>query len=169
MHPGISEAMIGIRGLARTLIAGMVVAGGVAGWRRSATTAVTSPLGVLREVIPGSPSTEQLVRINAGVQVVGGGLFAVGVAPRVMAIVLGASLVPTMLVGRRFGAMDDTTAVARQRGHVLKNAGLIGGLIFAALDTGGRPSLFWSGRRAADSAVATVTAATHSLLDTVER
>ena len=30
-----------------------------------------------------------------------------------------------------------------------KNAALLGGLLAAALDTGGRPSVFWSGRRAA--------------------
>jgi hypothetical protein len=32
-------------------------------------------------------------------------------------------------------------------------AALVGGMIFAAVDTGGRPSIFWSGRRAAEDFV----------------
>ena len=41
-----------------------------------------------------------------------------------------------------------------------KDAGMLGGLLAAALDTGGRPSVFWSGRRAAGRAA-------HNVADTV--
>ena len=163
--------MIGTRGLARTLLAGTFVFGGISAWKRSSTLAgpAAKLLEPIREGLPGSPTAEQLVKVNAGVQVVAGGLFALGVAPRVMAVVLGGSLVPTTLAGHRFWEMEDDAAKAQHRIQFTKNAALIGGLIFAALDTGGRPSVFWSGRRAfgglADTVSSTVSSTGHSIAD----
>ena len=57
---------------------------------------------------------------------------------------------------RRSPRTDSGTSVragrsaARQMLQFAKNAGLVGGLLAAALDTGGRPSVFWCGRRAAE-------------------
>ncbi len=163
--------MIGLRGLARTLLAGIFVFGGISAWKRSSKLAVPAAKVVepVRDSIPGSPSAEQLVKVNAGVQVVAGGLFALGIAPRVMAIVLGGSLVPTTLAGHRFWEMDDDADKAQHQIQFLKNVGLIGGLIFAALDTGGRPSVFWSGRKAAEGAAAAVASTTQSVLDSLDR
>jgi uncharacterized membrane protein YphA (DoxX/SURF4 family) len=146
---GYPQVMIGLRGLARTLIAGTFVAGGLAAWRRSATLAadaegVTEPIA---RALDGAATSEQLVKANAAVQVTAGGLFAVGVAPRVMAIVLGASLVPTTLATHRFWEVEDPTERRAQQLRFLEKAAVLGGLAFAALDTGGRPSVFWSGRR----------------------
>ena len=164
---GYSHRMLGLRGLARTLLAGIFVVGGASAWKRSAKLAaparnVVEPAQV---VLPGSPTAEQLVKVNAGVQVIAGGLFALGIAPRVMAIVLGGSLVPTTLAGHRFWEMDDAADKAQQQIQFLKNAALIGGLIFAALDTGGRPSIFWSGRKAASDLAESISATSHSLSD----
>jgi uncharacterized membrane protein YphA (DoxX/SURF4 family) len=151
--------MIGLRGLARTLLAGIFVVGGVNAWKRSSKLAVAAAEVVepVQNALAIPVSTERLVRVNAGTQVVAGGLFALGVAPRVMAVVLAGSLVPTTLAGHRFWEMEDAADKAQHRIHFLKNAALIGGLIFAALDTGGRPSIFWSGRRAAEGLADTVT------------
>lgn len=159
--------MFGLRGLARTLLSGIFVFGGYSAWKRSDKLAgpASKVVGPVQDFMPGTPSAEQLVKANAGVQMVAAVLFAIGVAPRVMAIVLGGTLVPTTLAGHRFWEMDDERDRAQQQMHFLKNLGLIGGLIFVALDTGGRPSIFWSGRRAAEGAVASVSAVTHSLLD----
>lgn len=145
--------------------------GGISAWKRSSKLATPAAKVVdpVRDAIPGSLSAEQLVKVNAGVQVAAGGLFAVGVSPRVMAIVLGGSLVPTTLAGHRFWEMDDAAERAQQQIQFVKNAALIGGLIFAALDTGGRPSIFWSGRKAAEGAAATVASTTQSVLDSFER
>jgi len=147
------------------------VFGGISAWKRSSKLATPAAKVVdpVRDAIPGSLSAEQLVKVNAGVQVAAGGLFAVGVSPRVMAIVLGGSLVPTTLAGHRFWEMDDAAERAQQQIQFVKNAALIGGLIFAALDTGGRPSIFWSGRKAAEGAAATVASTTQSVLDSFER
>jgi len=163
--------MIGLRGLARTLLAGIFVFGGASAWKRSSKLAVTSARVVdpVRKALPGSPSAEQLVKVNVVVQVVAGTLFALGVAPRVMAIALGGSLIPTTLAGHRFWETDDETAAVQQRIQFLKNAGLIGGLIFAALDTGGRPSVFWSGRRVAEGAASVVASTTQSVFDSLDR
>jgi hypothetical protein len=40
--------------------------------------------------------------------------------------------------------------------QIAKDAGLIGGLLAVSVDTGGRPSVFWTGRRAADRAARNV-------------
>ncbi len=163
--------MIGLRGLARTLLASIFVVGGISAWRRSSKLAVPAAKVVepVRSSIPGTLSVEQLVKVNAGVQVAAGGLFAVGVAPRVMAVVLGGTLVPITLAGHRFWEMDDEADKAQHQIQFAKNAALLGGLVFAALDTGGRPSIFWSGRKAAEGAAATVASTTHSVLDSLDR
>lgn len=107
--------------------------------------------------------TEQAVRINGAVQVVAGSMLAIGKFPRLSALALAASLVPTTLAGHRFWEIDDKQERARQRNHFLKNASMLGGLLIAAADTAGNPSLAWRGRNAAqvarhDVALATKTA-----------
>jgi len=55
--------MIGLRGLARTLLAGIFVFGGVSGWKRSTMLAgaAAEVIEPLQDAIPGSLSAEQLV------------------------------------------------------------------------------------------------------------
>ena len=62
---------------------------------------------------------------------------------RLAALALIGSIVPTTLGGHRFWEETDQAARAQQRMHFLKNLGLLGGLILAALDTEGEPSLGW--------------------------
>jgi uncharacterized membrane protein YphA (DoxX/SURF4 family) len=103
------------------------------------------------------------------VQVSAAGLFALGVFPRVMAIVLGASLLPTTIAGHAYWEISDEPDRTQQKMHFLKNMGLIGGLVFAALDTGGRPSVFWSGRQAAIGLKDTLASASQSVIDVADR
>ena len=150
--------MIGVRGLARTLLAGIFFVGASASWKRAAGVGtkaerLAEPLGRAT----GVPVTgEDLVRINAGVQIAAGTLFVLGVQQRVMAVVLAGTLVPTTLVGHPFWEIDDEGERMSQLLNFLKNAAMIGGLTFAALDTGGRPSIFWSGKKAAESLAGSV-------------
>jgi putative oxidoreductase len=159
--------MIGLRGLARTLLAGIFVFGAVNALKRS--SALAGSTGKLVEPVqgslPGSPSAEQLVKANAAVQIAAGGLFALGVAPRVLAVVLGASLVPTTLAEHRFWETHDDEAKAQHQTHFLANLAVIGGLVFAALDTGGRPSIFWSGRKAVGNLSDAVSSTGHSIAE----
>ena len=55
----------------------------------------------------------------------------------------------TTAAGHRFWEETDDTTRAQQQIHFLKNLGLVGGLILAAVDTEGRPSLTWRAKRTA--------------------
>ena len=97
---------------------------------------------------------EQWVRIDAGVKVGAGTLLAAGKLPRISAVLLAASTVPTTLAGHRFWEHEDPKERFGQLAHFLKNLGLLGGLLIAAVDTEGRPSVGWRTRRAAAKAAA---------------
>jgi uncharacterized membrane protein YphA (DoxX/SURF4 family) len=100
--------------------------------------------------LPGDTAT--WVRVNGIVQVVAGAALSVGRFPRLAALALAASLVPTTLAGHRFWAEEDDAGRARQRIQFLKNLSMLGGLLLAADDTGGRPSIPWRVQRAAGHA-----------------
>jgi putative oxidoreductase len=95
---------------------------------------------------------EQWVKIDAGVKVAAGTLFSLGRLPRISAVALAASTVPTTLAGHRFWEHDDPKERFGQLSHFLKNLGLLGGLLIAAVDTEGKPSVGWRARRAASRA-----------------
>ena len=154
------------------MLAGIFVYGGVDALRHpqakaavagDVATAVAEPLGLPDDAVT-------LVRINGGVQVIGGALLAFGKLPRLASLALAASLVPTTSAGHAFWAEPDDAARADQTVQFLKNVAMLGGLVLAAVDTGGRPSLSWRARRvvrranhlpspAATLAVATIGAA----------
>ena len=94
---------------------------------------------------------EQWVKIDAGIKVGAGLLFALGRLPRLSALVMAGSIVPTTLAGHRFWEHDDPKERFGQLSNFLKNAGLLGGLLIAAVDTEGKPSVGWRARRAAGS------------------
>ncbi|MEV1286731.1 DoxX family protein [Micromonospora sp. NPDC049679] len=84
-----------------------------------------------------------LVQLNGAAQFVGGALLATGRLTRPAAAILAGSLVPTTVAGHPFWTVDDRTDRQAQQIHFLKNLGLLGGLLLAAADTGGRPGLRW--------------------------
>jgi uncharacterized membrane protein YphA (DoxX/SURF4 family) len=92
---------------------------------------------------------EQWVKINAGVMVGAGALFGLGRLPRLSALLLSGSMVPTTLAGHPFWEVDDPQQRQGQLIQFLKNIGLIGGLLIAAVDTEGKPSVGYRARRAA--------------------
>jgi uncharacterized membrane protein YphA (DoxX/SURF4 family) len=100
--------------------------------------------------------TEALVRINGGVQLGAGTLLAIGRFPRLSALALAASLVPTTAAGHRFWEQNDPQQRQQQQIHFLKNVSMLGGLLLASLDTEGRPGLGWRARHAAEHAEASV-------------
>ncbi len=99
------------------------------------------------------------MQINAAVQVGAGALLAIGKWPRISALALAGTVVPTTLAGHDFWNYDDPAARAQHRTQFLKNVGLLGGLLLASVDTEGKPSLGWRGRRAARHAQEAVVAA----------
>lgn len=87
-----------------------------------------------------------LARIGAAVQLGAAGALALGKAPRLSAVVLGATLAPTLASGLGAGASN------RDLSHAARSASLLGGLLLASVDTEGRPGLAWRARRAAADA-----------------
>jgi uncharacterized membrane protein YphA (DoxX/SURF4 family) len=69
------------------------------------------------------------VQLNGLVQVVAGLALAFAVLPRLSALALAASLVPTTLAGHRFWEEQDEAARGQQTIQFLKNAGMMGGLL----------------------------------------
>jgi len=139
------------RRVARPMMSAMFIVGGLDALRNpegkapkaeKVAPALARPLGLPED-------SEQLVKINGAVQVAAGVMLCLGRFPRLASAALAASLVPTTLAGHRFWEITDEQARAAQRIHFLKNASMLGGLILAATDLEGRPSLSWRARRAA--------------------
>ncbi len=91
-------------------------------------------LAVIRRVVPLPDDDELLVRGNAAVMVAAGTLLALGIAPRLSALALAGSLIPTTLAGHSYWESDDPAVRKLQRIQFHKNMAMIGGLLFAALD-----------------------------------
>jgi len=89
--------------VSRAMVAGVFLHGGGATLLEPAprAEAAASFLMTLRRVFPFLPPDPDLVRLNAGVQVVAGAALALGIRQRLAARVLALSLVPTTLAGRR--------------------------------------------------------------------
>jgi uncharacterized membrane protein YphA (DoxX/SURF4 family) len=104
-------------------------------------------------------SAETVARVNAMVQIGGGLLLATGKLPRLASAALAVSVIPGSLGGHTFWSETDPQRKADERRAFLTDVSLIGGLIIAALDTEGKPSLGWRGRRAAHNLSEAVTAA----------
>jgi uncharacterized membrane protein YphA (DoxX/SURF4 family) len=104
-------------------------------------------------------NAETVARVNAAVQIGGGLLLASGKLPRLASAALALSVVPGSLGGHTFWNETDPQRKADERRAFLTDVSLIGGLIIAAVDTEGRPSLGWRGRRAAHKVSDAVTAA----------
>lgn len=104
-------------------------------------------------------NAETVARVTAAVQIGGGLLLASGKLPRVASAALALSVVPGSLGGHTFWSETDPQRKADERRAFITDVSLIGGLIIAAVDTEGKPSLGWRGRRAAHKVSEAVTAA----------
>lgn len=140
-----------------------------------ASTFVTSGVDVLRNPGPrvelvraaGLSNPEQLVRANAATHVIGGFMLATNRLPRLSALVLAGSLVPTTWFGHPFWTEKDKERKKQQQAHFMKNLGLLGGLLLAAADTGGRESIPHAAGRVSRSAAKKVARAEHRAAEKV--
>jgi putative oxidoreductase len=138
-----------VRMVARPMLGSMFVYGGLDSLRRpepktaKADTVVAPLENTLGDSLGVAPPTATLVRVNGAVQVVAGLALAAGKLPRISSLALAVTLVPTTLAGHRFWEESDPAARAGQTIHFLKNVSMLGGLLIAADDTGGRPSIPW--------------------------
>jgi putative oxidoreductase len=142
-----------VRRIARPLLAAPLIATGVDAVRHpgphaeAARPLVDRAAGPLR--LPNDP--ELIVRASGAVTAAGGVLLAVGRLPRLsaLAIVLAA---PTTQASTPVWQEKDPEQRRAQRTLFLKNLGLVGGALLAAVDTEGRPGLAYRGRAASHAA-----------------
>ena len=133
------------RRLARTMLAGVFVTGGINALRQPGQRAELVRQSGVVDMPPQVPeplrTPENVVRVNAAVDILGGLALVRSTTPRLASFGLMASLVPTTLVGHPFWSEKDKQAKAQQQLHFFKNLGILGGLLLSATDTGGRESL----------------------------
>ena len=132
-----------VRRVARPMLAAMFVVGGLDQLKHPGTKADTArPLVEKLAPAIGLPDdTELLVRANGAAMVGAGSLLALGKLPRLASTVLAATLVPTTVAAHSFWQEQDPEVRAKQKVQFLKNLGLLGGLLLAAVDTEGKPGL----------------------------
>jgi uncharacterized membrane protein YphA (DoxX/SURF4 family) len=126
-----------IRWIARPLMGGIFVLSGLdvlakPEGRAKVAKPVVDKLAQYIGIVPPDPTTA--VTLNALVQVGGGAMLAAGILPRLAALALAASLVPTTVAGHPFWQIEDPAQRAQQRVHFLKNVAIFGGLLIAAFD-----------------------------------
>jgi uncharacterized membrane protein YphA (DoxX/SURF4 family)/gas vesicle protein len=167
-----------IRRIARPLLSAAFIGQGVETLRNPAVSleATEPTVAALRQLpepygdkVPSNPETA--ARINAAVQIAGGALLATGKAPRIASVALAFTVIPGSLGGHLFWTESDPERKAQKRRDLLTDLSLLGGLIIAAADTAGKPSLGWRGRQAAErvseavSSALPLTGSDDSLLD----
>lgn len=170
-----------MRRVARPLLAAIFVSSGIEALRdpkphiRAAEPVLDGTVGKVEDKLPDQipTDTESLVRLDAAVKIGAGLALALGRFPRLAALLLAGTLIPTTAAGHRFWEYEDPQERAAQRTHFFKNVGLLGGLLIAAGDTHGKPSVAWRTKHAASAAsgsvqrsTATATGKAQKLADT---
>jgi uncharacterized membrane protein YphA (DoxX/SURF4 family) len=137
-----------IRRIARPLLSAVFIGQGVETLRNPAIAleATEPTVAALRSLpepygdkVPSNPETA--ARINAAVQIGGGLLLATGKLPRIASAALAFTVIPGSLGGHLFWNESDPERKAQKRRDLLTDLSLLGGLIIAAADTAGKPSL----------------------------
>ncbi|HEX6234406.1 MAG TPA: DoxX family membrane protein [Jiangellaceae bacterium] len=145
-----------IRAIARPMLASLFVVQGFKMLRHpDSFTARAKPVTdrvtpLLQKYVPRAPTDERtLVRISGAVDLAAGAMLATNRFPRLAALALAGSLLPSTIAEHQFWQVDDPQEKANERVQFLKNVGLTGGLLLAGVDTEGRPGLRWRTRHAA--------------------
>jgi putative oxidoreductase len=143
-----------VRRIARPMLAAIFVTSGLDALLHPAERAqVAAPLvtklsGPLN--LPDDP--EMMVRANGATMVAAGTMLGLGTFPRFAALALAGALVPTTYTTHAFWTVKDPAARSQQKVQFLKNVGLLGGVLLAAVDTAGKPGLAYRTRRAQSEA-----------------
>ncbi|MFC0582551.1 DoxX family protein [Micrococcoides hystricis] len=144
--------------LARPLLASSIIASGIK-QLRAPEAAATSLEPVLAQAGQANPSLslvtdnpDLVARVLGGIQVGSGALLALGKLPRFAAILLGATQSVTAAVEYLSAPADTEEEQEARNTTLLKNASIIGGVIYASVDRGGKPSLAWRAEHLAKDA-----------------
>ena len=150
-----------VRRIARPLLATQFIVGGLDTYRHPAARAkAAAPLIAKLAPTLGVPNDPELVvRANGAVMVGAGTMLAAGKLPRLSALALALSLLPTTLAGHPFWQIKDPKQRTAQRIQLQKNLSMLGGLLLAVVDTGGKPGLGWRARHMTKDAKRSASAA----------
>ncbi|MGH3875670.1 MAG: DoxX family protein [Actinophytocola sp.] len=153
-----------MRRIARPLLAAVFVSGGIDSLRNPKPPMQTAEpmLDKAREQVGDKvpdqvpTDTETLVKLDAAIKIGAGIALALNKFPRLAALLLAGTLVPTTAAAHRFWEYEDPQERSAQQIHFFKNLGLLGGLMIAAGDTHGKPSVAWRTKHAANRATGKV-------------
>jgi putative oxidoreductase len=126
-----------VRTVARPLLGAIFIVSGLdvlakPEGRAKAAKPVVDKVAQFIPVVPQDPTAA--VQLNAVVQLAGGAMLVAGIVPRLAALALAGSPVPTTWAGHPFWQIEDPAQRAQQRVHFLKNTAIMGGLLIAAFD-----------------------------------
>ncbi len=111
-----------VRSLGHMMLAGMFVSGGAHAFANPEPQA-SKAAGA------GIPAARQAAILNGGVMVLAGSALALDIMPRLAALALLGTLIPTTLVGHPFWQEEEPTTRAGQQIQFLKNLSMLGGLL----------------------------------------
>jgi uncharacterized membrane protein YphA (DoxX/SURF4 family) len=152
-----------VRAAGRTLLASYFITSGIKAIKNpGALVPAAEPLAdkvvpLVKQYAPTQVSNyvpedaKTLVRINGAAEVLGGVALATGVGRRLGALLLAGTLVPSTIAKYPFWTRDDPDQRADERAHFVKNASLLGGVMLAAVDTEGKPSLGYRAHKGGQS------------------
>jgi putative oxidoreductase len=147
-----------VRLAARPMLSSMFLYGGInevrnadviASRAKPVASKITGMINRSGAPIPMEIDEKLLVRADGVIKTLAGLALATGRQPRISALILAATLMPTTVAGHRFWDESDPNARTNQQVHFLKNISLLGGLLLASVDTAGKPSVAWRVRRKA--------------------
>lgn len=101
------------------------------------------------EPLPGVGNAAEMTRAVAATQIGAGALLVLGRLPRLSSLALAATVLPSAMTNHAFWSADDKQDRQRERSMFVRDLGLLGGLLVAVADTGGRESLPRRARRSA--------------------
>jgi uncharacterized membrane protein YphA (DoxX/SURF4 family) len=104
----------------------------------------------------GASAPVTVSRTVAATQIGAGVLLAMNRLPRLSALVLALTVLPEAATGHDFWSEKETDAKRAQRSLFARDLGLLGGLMVATADTGGRESVPHRARRKSHDAANTV-------------
>jgi putative oxidoreductase len=110
------------RTIARVLMASIFISGG--------SSTFVSPDGRATKVAnAGIPQARQATIVNGAVMVLAGLALAVGIAPKLSALALTGTLLPTTFVGHPYWKEENPATRSAQQVQFLKNLSMLGGLL----------------------------------------
>ncbi|MFZ2511201.1 MAG: DoxX family membrane protein [Gordonia sp. (in: high G+C Gram-positive bacteria)] len=145
-----------LRKIARPLLATAFIASGADLLRaKPAVAATVQPMvDTGRQALPDQISgklpanASTAMRVAGVVQVGGGILLATGKAPRLASAALATTLIPVTVYDGAFWTETDPVRREARKVGLIKNVGLLGGVLIATADTEGKPSAAWRAQHA---------------------